>query len=68
MIRRGKRTETVYVDTWHESEDFVEPTSTAGKTAGRSVLRQLSYFLDAARYTAEVMKEESSQASPKRKE
>jgi hypothetical protein len=55
VVHRGKRTQTVYVDTWHESEDFVEPTSKAGKAAQQSVLRLLSYFLDAAQYADEVM-------------
>lgn len=66
LVHRGKRTETVYVDTWHESEDAVEPTSSAGKAAQQSVLGLLSYFLDAAQYSAEVMKKQACQATPKR--
>lgn len=65
-VHRGKRTETVYVDTWHESEDSVQPTSGAGKAAQESVLGLLSYFLDAMQYTAEVMKKQACQAPPKR--
>jgi hypothetical protein len=65
VVHRGKRTETVYVDTWRESEDFVEPTNRAGKAAQQSVLGLLSYFLGAAQYTAEVMEKPRCQASPK---
>jgi hypothetical protein len=60
-VHRGKRTETVYVDTWHESEDFVEPTSRAGKAAHQSVVGLLSSFIDAAQYTAEVMEKQACQ-------
>jgi len=61
MVHRGKRTETVYVDTWHESEDFVESMSKAGKAAQQSVLGLLSYFLDAGQYSAEVMEKQACQ-------
>ncbi len=65
MVHRGNRTETVYVDTWHESQDFVERTSKAGRAAQQSVLGLLRYFLDEAQYTAEVMREQARQTSPK---
>lgn len=57
VVHRGKRAETVYVDTWHDSEDSVEPTSTAGKAAQESVLGLLTSFINTAQYTAEVMRD-----------
>ena len=63
-IHRGNRTETVYVDTWHEGEDLIEPPSRAGKAAQQSVLGLLAYFLDAARYSAKVMEKQASPAPP----
>jgi hypothetical protein len=56
VVHRGTRSETVYVDTWHESENFIESTSAAGKVAQESVLGLVGYFLDAAEYTRKVMK------------
>jgi hypothetical protein len=64
-IHRERRTEPVYVDTWHESEDLVETTSRAGKSAQQSVLGLLAYFLEAVQYSAKVMEEEAGQAPPK---
>jgi hypothetical protein len=64
VVRRGKRSETVYVDTWHESEDFIESTTTAGKVAQQSVLGLVGYFLDAAQYTREVMKKSAAETPP----
>lgn len=61
VVHRGKRTETVYVDTWHESENSVEPTSRAGKAAQQSVVGLLNSFIDAAQYTAEVMEKQTCQ-------
>jgi hypothetical protein len=66
VVHRQKRTETVYVDVWHESEDFVEPTSKAGGVAQQSVLGLLNYLFDAARYSAEVM--ENSRVKRKHKD
>ena len=66
VVHRGKRTETVYVDTWHESEDSVEPTSTAGKAAEKAVLGLVTSLIDAAQYTAEVMKKQGRQTPSKR--
>lgn len=63
-IHRGKRTETVYVDTWHASEDLIEPTSRAGGAARQSVLGLLAYFLDSAKYTATVMEKQAGQTPP----
>jgi hypothetical protein len=62
-VHRGRRTETVYVDTWHETEDFVEPTSRAGKVAQRSALALLNYFLNAAQYSTEAIKKKASTPS-----
>lgn len=61
-IHRGKRVETVYVDTWHTSEDLIEPTSRAGGAARQSMLGLLAYFLESATYTATVMEEQPAQA------
>lgn len=64
MVHRGRRSETVYVDTWHESDDFVEATSSAGKAAQQSVVRLLNSFIDAAQYTAEVMEKQACTTAP----
>lgn len=61
VVHRGTRTETVYIDTWHESEDFVESTSKAGKAARQSVLGLVNYLVDAAQYSADVMKKRACQ-------
>lgn len=66
VVHRGKRTQTVYVDTWRESEDSVEPASAAGKAAGQSVIDLVTSFIDAARYTAEVMEKQACQTPSER--
>ena len=63
VVHRGTRSETVYVDTWHENEEFVESTSRAAKVAQESVLGLIGYFLDSAQHTRKVMQKSSAKLS-----
>ena len=65
VVHRGTRSAIVKVDTWHESEEFVERASEAGKLAHQSALGLVHYFLDAAQYSATVIKRRAAQAQPK---
>lgn len=62
-VHRGSRTKTVYVNTWHESEEFIESTSQAGKVAHESVLGLIRYFVDSAQYTRSVRQKSSATLS-----
>lgn len=54
-VKRDGWSETVYVDTWKEDEDFVEPMSKAAEVASTSTLGLINYLLDARKYTASVI-------------
>jgi hypothetical protein len=55
-VRRGMRTEAVYVDTWHENEEFAESKMKAGQVAIDSIIGLVKYFLDSAEYSTTVVK------------
>jgi hypothetical protein len=55
QVTRPDRSETVYVDTWKEDEDFVEPIGKAAEVASTSTLGLINYLLDARAYTTSVM-------------
>jgi|GEM_PF-5431746 len=54
-VKRAGRAETVYVDTFKEDEDFIEPVGKAAEVASASTLSLIEYLLDAREYTASVM-------------
>jgi hypothetical protein len=54
-VRRGKRTESLSVDTWRTEEEFVEPKSKAGQRAQESLTALVKYLLDSAAYSTSVI-------------
>lgn len=54
-VRRGSRTESVYVDTWHESDDFIESREKAGERAHQAAVGLVKYLLDSAEYSRSVV-------------
>jgi hypothetical protein len=55
VIKRGNRSETVYVDTWRETEEFVEPAGKAAEVAHTSTVGLVKYFIEATDYAASVV-------------
>ena len=55
-VRRGVRTESVYVNTWQTSNEFVESKTKAGQVAYDSLVRSVRYFIDSAQYSESVIK------------
>ena len=48
---KKKRTESVYVDKWHESEEFIQPKSKAGQVAFDSLVGLVKYLLESKKYS-----------------